>query len=138
MQLTLEDFQRLIVLLLIIFIGIAIAKKAARFGAFCLSLICLLQVGFMLSQTSLNDKIPLDKYFKYDFLSSIMSIWENTDKEELKNDLTNAADKVLETTDEIINITDEVIDNLNSKNNTETEEEIPPEIQSEETPPSPE
>lgn len=127
MQLTLADFEGLIVILLLVFIVIALIKKATKFVLFCVSLLCLMQVGFMLSQTSLNDKIPLDRYFKYDIVSSITNIWENTDKEQLEQDIKDAANSVMDTTGQII---DKVTSsNKSEENNSEesTENETEPE-----------
>lgn len=112
MQLTLADFQGIFVILLIVFIAIAIVKKAMKFVLFCVSLLCLMQVGFMLSQTSLNDKIPLDKYFKYDIVSSITQIWNDTDKEQLEQDIKDTADKIVDQTGQLI-------DKVTSSNTTE-------------------
>ena len=115
MQLSLADFEGLLVILLVIFLTVAILKKATKFILFCVSLLCLLQVGFMLSKTSLNDKIPLDRYFKYDILGSITQIWEDTDKEQLKQDIN-------ETANTIVNVGGEMIDIITSSLQQEEDE----------------
>lgn len=94
---TLEQFKGLFIILLIVFIIISILRKAIKFGLFCFCILCLMQIGFMLSQTSLNNQLPLDKYFKYDIVSSITNIWENEiDKDELKGNINNTIDKIQE------------------------------------------
>lgn len=126
MQLTLADFQGIIVILLIVFIVISIVKKAAKFGIFCLSILCLMQVGFMLSKTDLNDKIPLDQYFKYDIVGSITQIWEDTDKEALKEDISNAADTVTNTAGQVVDGVKDYLDNSKtSEEVSESIEEVP-------------
>ena len=113
MQLTASDFQAILIILLVVFIGINVAKKAAKFILFVFCLLCLYQTGYILSHTSINDRIPLDKYFKYDILSSISQIWEDTDKEALKKNIENTADTIVNTTGQII---DGVKDYTNSDN----------------------
>ena len=128
MLLNLSDFEGIIVILLLIFIIVGIIKKASRFIVFCCCVLCLMQVGYMLSKTDLNDKYPLDKYFKYDIISSVKQIWDDTDKEELKENIENGASTVVDETSKII----DQIKNQNSSSSV-TPEEAPPEESSSET-----
>lgn len=123
MQLTLADFQGIIVILLVVFIAIALVRKAMKFVLFCVSLLCLMQVGYMLSQTSLNDKIPLDKYFKYDIVSSITQIWEDTDKDQLEQDINNMANSIVSGTGEIIDKVNSEVRNTQSTSSVVEEEQ---------------
>ena len=102
MLITSEDLIRIIVILLVVFIVILIIKKAFKFACFLIALLCLYQVGFMFSQTDLNNHFPFDKYFKYDMLGSVTSIWENTDKEKLKDDISSGVDNIIDKTEDII------------------------------------
>lgn len=103
MLLTSDDLIRLIVVLLIIFIVILVVKKAFRFACFLIALMCLYQIGFMFSQTDLNNHFPFNKYFKYDILKSVTSVWEDTDKDKFKDDISNEVDDIVDKAGDIIN-----------------------------------
>ena len=96
------QFQRFIIVLLVIFIVISLIRKAGKFACFCISILCLMQVGFILSQTSVNDRIPLSNYFKYDVVKSITSIWNETDKEALKENISKGINTGADITEETI------------------------------------
>ena len=121
MLLNLSDLEGIIVILLLIFLVIAILKKATRFIVFCFCVLALMQTGYMLSKTELNDKLGLDRYFKYDIVESVRQIWEDTDKEELKN-------KIEEGTNTVVNSTSQLLEQIkNSMSSSDvTEEEAPP------------
>ena len=121
MLLNLSDLEGIIVILLLIFLVIAILKKATRFIVFCFGVLARMQTGYMLSKTELNDKLGLDRYFKYDIVESVRQIWEDTDKEELKN-------KIEEGTNTVVNSTSQLLEQIkNSMSSSDvTEEEAPP------------
>lgn len=126
MLLNLSDFEGIIVILLLVFIAVGIAKKAGRFIVFCCCVLCLMQVGYMLSKTDLNDTLHLDNYFKYDILSSITKIWDDTDKEALKENIENGANGVVNETGKIL---EQLKGQISSSSKSEIqEEEAPPEI----------
>ena len=54
-----------------------LAQKAADFVHWSVGMILLLQIGYFLSQTSLNDLIPLDFVFRYDVLGDINRLITN-------------------------------------------------------------
>lgn len=49
-------------------------QRAADFVGWCAMMILLLQIGYFLSKTSLNDIIPLDILFRTDVLGSIAGL----------------------------------------------------------------
>ncbi len=100
--------QRFIIILLVIFIIISILKKAGKFACFCISILCLMQMGYFLSSTSVNDTIPLDKYFKYDVVKSITSIWNETDKEALKANVSKGINKTADLTEGTLNTASDI------------------------------
>ena len=120
--------QRFIIILLVIFIIFCLIKKMGKFACFCLSILCLMQVGYMLSNTSLNDKIPLSDYFKYDVVKSITSIWNETDKEELKKNVSDSINTGVDITEDTIDKTQDIINKYKEQKENETSEptETPP------------
>ena len=113
--------EGIIVVLLIVFIVVGIVKKATRFIVFCICVLIFMQVGFMLSKTDLNDTWHLDKYFKYDVVSSIKQIWED-DGDEIIEKTENGVEKTISTTEKIIN----EVNKKSNSNNNEVKEEVPP------------
>lgn len=54
-----------------------LVQKAADFVNWSICMILLIQIGYYLSQTSLNDIIPLSVVFRMDVLGSITSLVKN-------------------------------------------------------------
>lgn len=129
--------QRFLILLLVIFIVISIIKKAGRFACFCISILCLMQVGYVLSGTPINDKIPLSNYFKYDVVKSITSIWNETDKEALKENISKGINTGADITEETISTASDIakkylderettkVNTTNSNDNTDLSDRLP-------------
>lgn len=68
---TTDSIEGWLVILLLLFMGWNISRKALKFVAWSVSFIFLVQVFYWLSFTGLNDIIPLSEVFKYDVLTSI-------------------------------------------------------------------
>lgn len=127
--------QRFIIILLVIFIIIAVIKKMGKFACFCISILCFMQIGYMLSSTPINDKIPLSDYFKYDVVKSITSIWDATDKEALKQNISDGINTGVDITEDTVDKAQEIIDKYKNKDNVPTDipTDIPTEIPNENT-----
>ena len=122
--------QRFIIVLLVIFIILSIIKRMGKFACFCISILCFMQIGYILgTMPEVNEKFPFSDYFKYDVVKSITSIWDETDKEALKKNISDgintgadmtedAIDLTVDKTQEIINKYKESKDNKNNEDST--------------------
>ena len=89
-----------------------------------------MQIGYILgTMPEVNEKFPFSDYFKYDVVKSITSIWDETDKEALKKNISDgintgadmtedAIDLTVDKTQEIINKYKESKDNKNNEDST--------------------
>ncbi len=66
-----DSIEGWILIFLIGFVAWNIYRKALKFAIWSCSVILLIQVGYYLSATGLNDIIPLSAVFKYDILTAI-------------------------------------------------------------------
>jgi hypothetical protein len=76
--LTLDSIEGIITLLLILFLVKSIFEKSIKLISWCIAGILLIQIGYWLSFTGINDYIPLSSVFKYDILSSIAQLFVGT------------------------------------------------------------
>ena len=72
---SLDTLKLLLVLALCIWIAWSLGKRAIRFFGFLLGFLFVLQMGFLLAQTSLNDLIPLDAVFCIDVFTVLSDVF---------------------------------------------------------------
>lgn len=77
MTLSLQGFEGLLVILLVVFIVYSVSKKMLRFASFALGVLMVMQLGYMFSLTDINNYIPLSSVFKYDIVSSAVHFLGN-------------------------------------------------------------
>ena len=107
--------QRFIIILLVIFIILSVIRKMGKFACFCISILCFMQIGYMLgNMPEVNEKFPFSDYFKYDVVKSITSIWNETDKEALKQNISDGINTGADMTEDAIDFgvgkTQEIVD----------------------------
>lgn len=73
-----ESLQGIIVILLLIWLITAFIRHAFRAVAWGFGLLVLMQIGYILSLTSLNDAIPFSTIFKYDVISAVANLFPGT------------------------------------------------------------
>ena len=56
----------------------AVIRHAFKAVAWCFFLIVLIQIGYILGTTSLNDVIPFSEIFKYDVISAVANLFPDT------------------------------------------------------------
>lgn len=70
--------EGIIVLLLLIWIVTSFFRKAFHAVWWALMLIVLLQIGYILGQTELNNAIPFASVFKYDVIAAVAQVFPGT------------------------------------------------------------
>lgn len=73
-----DSIQGIIIILLLIWLVTAFIRHAFRAVAWCFGLIVLMQIGYILGTTSLNDVIPFSTLFKYDVISAVANLFPDT------------------------------------------------------------
>ena len=76
--LTPDSLQGVFVLLALAFIVWCLFKKTIRFIKFSVIFLCIMQLGFVLGQTALNDIVPLSDWFKYDVFAALAQLCVGT------------------------------------------------------------
>lgn len=66
-----DSLEGWILIFLVAFIGWNLYKKALKFVGWSCAVILLIQIGYFLSLTQLNNFIPLSSIFKFDILTAI-------------------------------------------------------------------
>ena len=77
MELSVQSFEGLLVILLLAFIVYSVSKKMLKFAAFAISLLLIMQIGYMFSLTNLNHYIPFSMIFQYDIVTSAVHFLGN-------------------------------------------------------------
>lgn len=73
-----DSIQGIIIILLLIWLVTAVIRHAFKAVAWCFFLIVLIQIGYILGTTSLNDVIPFSEIFKYDVISAVANLFPDT------------------------------------------------------------
>lgn len=73
-----DSVQGIIIILLLIWLVTAVIRHAFKAAAWCFFLIVLIQIGYILGTTSLNDVIPFSEIFKYDVISAVANLFPDT------------------------------------------------------------
>lgn len=73
-----DSVQGIIIILLLIWLVTAVIRHAFKAVARCFFLIVLIQIGYILGTTSLNDVIPFSEIFKYDVISAVANLFPDT------------------------------------------------------------
>lgn len=73
-----DSVQGIIIILLLIWLVTAVIRHAFKAVAWCFFLIVLIQIGYILGTTSLNDAIPFSEIFKYDVISAVANLFPDT------------------------------------------------------------
>ena len=73
-----DSVQGIIIILLLIWLVTAVIRHAFKAVAWCFFLIVLIQIGYILGTTSLNDVIPFSEIFKYDVISAVAHLFPDT------------------------------------------------------------
>ena len=73
-----DSVQGIIIILLLIWLVTAVIRHAFKAVAWCFFLIVLIQIGYILGTTSLNDVIPFSTLFKYDVISAVANLFPDT------------------------------------------------------------
>lgn len=73
-----DSVQGIIIILLLIWLVTAVIRHAFKAVAWCFFLIVLIQIGYILGTTSLNDVIPFSEIFKYDVISAVANLFPDT------------------------------------------------------------
>lgn len=73
-----DSVQGIIIILLLIWLVTAVIRHAFKAIAWCFFLIVLIQIGYILGTTSLNDVIPFSEIFKYDVISAVANLFPDT------------------------------------------------------------
>lgn len=73
-----DSEQGIIIILLLIWLVTAVIRHAFKAVAWCFFLIVLIQIGYILGTTSLNDVIPFSEIFKYDVISAVANLFPDT------------------------------------------------------------
>lgn len=73
-----DSVQGIIIILLLIWLVTAVIRHAFKAVAWCFFLIVLIQIGYILGTTSLNDTIPFSEIFKYDVISAVANLFPDT------------------------------------------------------------
>lgn len=73
-----DSVQGIIIILLLIWLVTAVIRHAFKAVAWCFFLIVLIQIGYILGMTSLNDVIPFSEIFKYDVISAVANLFPDT------------------------------------------------------------
>ena len=66
-----DSIEGWVLIFLIAFIAWGLYRKALKFVGWSCSVILLIQIGYFLGSTNLNNIIPLSSVFKYDVLTAI-------------------------------------------------------------------
>ena len=77
MVLSAQNFEGLLVVILVIFMGYSISKKMLKLASSALGVLMIMQLGYMFSLTNVNDYIPLSSIFKYDIVTSAVHFLGN-------------------------------------------------------------
>ena len=73
-----DSVQGIIIILLLIWLVTAVIRHAFKAVAWCFFLIVLIQIGYILGTTNLNDVIPFSEIFKYDVISAVANLFPDT------------------------------------------------------------
>lgn len=73
-----ESVQGIIIILLLIWLVTAFIRHAFKAVAWCFFLLVLIQIGYILGNTSLNNSIPFSELFKYDVISAVANLFPDT------------------------------------------------------------
>lgn len=76
--LTLDSVEGVLVLILILFMLHSFSEKMFKVASWCLAGILIIQIGYYLSFTGLNDFIPFSSIFKYDIMTSLAQLCVGT------------------------------------------------------------
>lgn len=101
---SIDSIEGVIIILIILFLVYSISKKLIDFIWWCIGLLLFIQIGYILSLTSLNNTIPLSTIFRYDILSAIAQVFVGTKfsdillwiSKHLNTTITGAWDKICE------------------------------------------
>lgn len=75
---TTDSIEGLLLIGLIVYMIYHMTKKTKRIIKFCLEVMLVLQIGYWLSLTSLNNLIDLKSIFKYDIITAIAQVFVGT------------------------------------------------------------
>lgn len=70
--------EGIIVALIIVWLVTSIFRKAIDAVIWCAMFLLLIQIGYLLSFTSLNDSIPLSNVFRYDAFGALAQLFPGT------------------------------------------------------------
>ena len=76
--LTLDSVEGVLVLILILFMLHSFSEKMFKVASWCFAGILIIQIGYYLSFTGLNEYIPFSSIFKYDIMTSLAQLCVGT------------------------------------------------------------
>lgn len=73
-----DSLEGTVVLFLTLYMAYLISAKMFRFAGWVLGMVFLIQTGYCLSFTALNDWVPLSRVFRYDILTAVAQLFVGT------------------------------------------------------------
>lgn len=73
-----DSIEGLLVVCLAVFLIFLLVRKAFHIAIWCAGLLVLIQIGYLLGQTSLNNVIPFATVFQYDVFTAVAHLFVGT------------------------------------------------------------